>query len=431
MSGENTSMKWSYTGSSTGRLYLDRRDFYIEPYKSLELWSDVAPFYGTLTKMGFGQKDVNEVDWKMFEHERSIIDNFKFYVNGGNTPTLTAGSETTAITIDYVGAGTDNIVGLQAGYVVEVRSSADVYKCTALVSTYTSATSIKITPLWVDGTKAIADNDIMYIMTSAEEEGGNSVTAWADDLDIVWGSAQITKTSVEVSGTLLKLTKLRGASNELGRLRDEKRIEQYIKMNRGYLFGMRRDGLTTAPTNMLTGANSRGVRTTWGIVSVLRRHGTTDTNKFSRTYATYAWDDFVDDMEYVYKYKNLRGIKIGYCGAGVKGWLSTKDTGILGVTGISANVQFDQVSKEFGWNYDSIRHPFGRLVLVYDPTMRGQYNDTMVIVDPEYVGKKVFRKPIYQTSIQDNDSDSVKDQYMNDEGLGVSLIKAHSFFEFA
>jgi hypothetical protein len=426
--------KWSYTGSSTGILYTDRRDFYLHPQQTAEYWGSISPFWTFTSKIG--TEMTNDPDYKLFNHESQLVDSFKFYQDEASNGTLTAGTESADITIDD---GTTNATipygMVDIGTLVEVRSSADVYKCTAVVTEVTQSggyvTSMKYTPLWVNGTQSDADNDIIYIMGRAEEEGSTSPSAWADDLSVVWGSTQIQKTPLEITGTLLKMTQLRGYSNELARLRAEKYNEHNIGKNRSFLFGMRYPALTTAPTTLLTGANSRIIRTTWGIVSLLRRHGTAGTNTFARSYAAYDFDAFVDDMQEVYKYKNLQGTKYAFVGAGVLAYFSKINGGMMGNSSFTYQMNPEMVPTKFGFDVRTLRHPFGTLHLVYDPALRGQYNDTMVVIDPTDVKRIVFRTPMYQTSIQANDADLVKDQYFSDEGLGIAKIKTHSLFEFA
>jgi len=430
--------KWSYDGNSTGRLYTDRRDFYLHPQQTAEYWGSISPFWTFATKLG--TETTNDPDYKLFNHESRLVDDFKFYINAGTARTLTAGTETDAIVVAAAnGADTGIEYGIaELGTLVEIRSSADVYKATAVITQINTqasglVTSIDVTPLYVasDGVTATADEDILYVMGRAEEEGATSPTAWSDDLSVVWGATQIQKTPLEITGTLLKITQLRGYSNELARLRADKYNEHNIGKNRSFLFGMRYPSLTTAPTTLLTGANSRIIRTTWGIVSLLRRHGTSGENTFSRSYAAFDFDAFVDDMQHVYKYKNLQGIKYAFVGAGVLAFFSKTNSGMMGQSSFVYHMNPETIPSKLGFDIRTLKHPFGVLHLVYDPALRGQYNDTMVIVDPTDVKRIVFRTPMYQTSIQANDADLVKDQYFSDEGLGIAKIKTHSLFEFA
>lgn len=424
--------RWSYSGSSTGVLYTDRRDFYLSPHKVAELWGMLTPFWSWASKLS--TVETQDPDFKLFQHESKLVDDMIIYGTATNAgDTLTAGSAISSTWGVDDGSGSAPVVGHQVGTLVEIRDSNDNYKCTAIISTCATinAQSIKVTPIWVSGTQVTADNDKLYIIGFADEEGNTSPTAWADELEVVWGSAQINKTPVELTGTLLKMTKLRGYSSELARLRSDKYNEHNIGKNRSFLFGIRYPALTGAPTTTLTGSNSRNIRTTWGIVSAIRRHGTSNVNKFARAYGTYSWDDFVDDLKLSFKYKNLQGIKYAFCGAGVIGFFSKRESGIMGNSQFAFNIAADEVPTRFGFDVRTIKHPYGTLKLVYEPCLRGQYDNTMVIVDPENIQRVVFRQPMYQTAIQAPDADLHKDQYFSDEGLGITNIKSHSLYEFA
>ena len=59
------------TGGSTGILYLDRRDFYIDPQVVKELWTDVAPFTTVLSNRE--TRSLNDPIFKMFEHRNPWV----------------------------------------------------------------------------------------------------------------------------------------------------------------------------------------------------------------------------------------------------------------------------------------------------------------------------------------------------------------------
>jgi hypothetical protein len=54
----------------------------------------------------------------------------------------------------------------------------------------------------------------------------------------------------------------------------------------------------------------------------------------------------------------------------------------------------------------------------------------MLIIDDDNLFHAQYRSPMYQTNIKsDNGYDGIKDQYMSDEGVGISLIESHSLFK--
>ena len=53
----------------------------------------------------------------------------------------------------------------------------------------------------------------------------------------------------------------------------------------------------------------------------------------------------------------------------------------------------------------------------------------MLIVSDENLFHAQYRAPKFQANIlQDDAYDGVKDQYMSDEGIGVTLIESHKIF---
>ena len=83
-----------------------------------------------------------------------------------------------------------------------------------------------------------------------------------------------------------------------------------------------------------------------------------------------------------------------------------------------------------GFNYRMLETPHGMIKLVPTPALRGPYNKYMVVISDENLFHAQYRAPLYQTSVKtDNAYDGVKDQYMSDEGIGISLIESHKVFK--
>ena len=79
-----------------------------------------------------------------------------------------------------------------------------------------------------------------------------------------------------------------------------------------------------------------------------------------------------------------------------------------------------------GFNYRMLETPHGMLQLIPTPALRYNYSKHMLIVDEENLFHAQYRAPQFQASIQANDYDGVKDQYMSDEGIGISLLESHA-----
>lgn len=59
--------KTIFDGGVTSKLWLDRREFYPDPHKVAEMWTDMSPFKTVMMKLGV--KKVGDPVYKLFEHE--------------------------------------------------------------------------------------------------------------------------------------------------------------------------------------------------------------------------------------------------------------------------------------------------------------------------------------------------------------------------
>lgn len=428
-------------------MFDERRNFYLDPNLTHELWQDVTPFLTMLSSRP-RRTSHNDPDYKMFEHRSGwIAMSFKIADATPNAwPTTGAPGELVTNTIDTVTGLGDEAVGAHfIGLICEVYSDDNTtYKGVVRVHNFVSGSDLQFQALGnpesgTDVQGAVADNDNYYVIGHSSEEGDFAPEAYSDDLTIVYNSTQIFKTPVEVTGTLYA-TALRGYSNELARLRREKSMEHQIKVERSLLHGVRRGGTGMGDANDAfnahgTGVNGKTVRTTMGLHAALRRYGTTsgdNQNKFTVTAATYAYDNFVDDTEKVFRNIPSSGSKIGYCGGAMLSfWSKLGTNGFMGNTG--STVQLGPWHRgEHGYDVRSLFTPHGRIDLVNAPVLRGRYNSTMIVVDPDHVELVEFRPDEFQVNIKtDNAYDGYKDQYMSDLGLGITMIETHSMWTLA
>jgi len=416
--------KHTLSGGTSGELFTDRRNFYLDPTTTAELWASVNPFLVFSTKLGI--RDVPDSDFKLFEHRADWPDNMKYYVNAV-TPPAWSGTNAITVTIDN-GSGSAPDYPAVVGQELEIRDAATgAINAVAVVTAVNSSTSIDIKPLSSSPTN-LGDNDVLNIIGDAQEEGSGSPTAVHDELTHVWNSTGIFKTPVAVTGSLLKAS-LRGYSSELERLRLLKLQEHAVKKERALLFSVRSGGNST-PAHV-TGAGGMAIRTTHGLRALIDDYGDAN-NKFALSYSTFKYDNFVDNAEKIFKYVNAGRTKFAFAGAGVIGFFSKVSSGgFLGNTGVSINFNVDRVPTAFGFEVNELITPFGRLLIAWDPVLRGDYNDTMFVVDPENVFIAQYRPDEYQTAIQNPDADLVKDQYFSDMGLGLTLVETHSKWAFS
>ena len=427
--------------SGSGVLFTDRRDFYISPQVVKELWTDVTPF----TTIVANQEQRTPIDplFKMFEH-RNPWQNQEF-VSATDVASLAAGNtESGAMDID-------GIVGLAAsadssylGLECEVwDTTRTTLRGQALITTVVDANTVKYKNL---GSAAldVADNDVFRVVGNAHGEGTVAPEAWSDELKVVYNSTQIFKTPLQITGTL-EAAALRGESSELARLRLQKSQEHKIQKERAFLFGGStigtglkdsRDGTSdeTFAEHAITDANGNVVRSTMGLVTALGKYGATsgdDQNVFTISEATYNYSNFVDDMEKVFQYIPEQGMIMAFAGRGDMSYFSKID-GASGFAGNSAwNIDIGPSERSsMGFNYRQLETPHGVLMLIPTPVLRGPYSKYMCVVSEENLFHAVYRPPVYQTNIKTDDAfDGVKDQYMSDEGLGITLIESHKLFK--
>ena len=427
----------------SGVLYTDRRDFYVSPQVVKELWTDVAPFTTVISNKE--SRKVPDPIFKMFEHRNPWVK--QLFLCNSDTDNLDSDTTTnTTVTVD--GASNCSIDDSLIGMICEVWT--DGYgskKAIIRVDSVTSSTVVVMNTLWTSTGSDIAlvDNDIFLIIGNAQGEGTTSPEAWADELEVVWNSCQIFKTPLQITGTLLAAS-LRGESSELARLRAQKNQEHKMQKEKAFLFGKRvggtgldlQDGSTSdsfADGGVLD-SDGNLVRTTYGIISAIETYGSSSssvdyTNIFTVSEASYTYSSFVDDMEKVFQYVPEAGVKRAFVGAGALGYWSKMagTTGMAGNSGWTVNLS-DMRRDSLGFNYKILETPHGILQLIPTPALRGPYNKYMLVVSDENLFHAQYRSSMYQANIKsDNAFDGVKDQYMSDEGVGISLIESHHLFK--
>jgi hypothetical protein len=437
---------------ASGVLYTDRRNFYVDPQVTKELWTDVAPFTTMISNQE--QRQVPDPVFKMFEHRNPWVK--QEFQNAGETVTLAAnGTESAALNIDNIQGLASSVDSSYVGLVVEIWNEAkNSKKATALISSSVDADEIKVKIISTESGSdyTLVDNDYYLVIGNAHGEGSSAPDAWSDELDVVYNSCQIFKTPLQVTGTL-EAAVLRGESSELARLRRMKAQEHKMQKEKAFLFGQRVGGTGLGDASYDAGnlgsdpaegaladggrTDSDGnlIRTTYGIISALEKYGnstaTHDGQNVFTVDSSYSYGSFVDDMEKVFQYIPEAGVKRAFVGAGALGYWSKMagDSGLAGNSGWSVNLG-DMKRDALGFNYRVLETPHCMLQLIPTPALRGPYNKYMAVVSDENLFHAVYRPSMYQTNIkQDNAFDGVKDQYMSDEGVGIQLIESHHLFK--
>lgn len=446
--------------AASGVIYTDQRQFYLDKEVS-ELWKSVAPFLTFSSKMR--SKKSNDPDYKMFQH-KSGWTNMRFQ----NTSSTNSWSGTTAgipgETLQFTAV--DNIVGLPAVDSSWLGLAGELYRddgndnqtlgdfVTNAVVTAQDGTYVTITSLgnpthatYNALTSAGVANDIFVVTHSLSGEGTVAPAAASDNLEVVWNSASIIETSIEVTGTLYAAA-LRGYSSDLARLRNDRTMLQKMKLNNMYYFGMRPTAIggtaygTGSPGSTSDGtfishisdANSKVMRSGMGIIPALKRYGRSELshgeqNIFTLNQATYKYDHFVDDTAKIFQYVPTAGVLYGFCDMRFISFFSkVSQAGFLGNSGAKVEISDFKLDK-VGLNVRDMVTPAGIIRLVYDPALKNQPKGTMVVVDPAHIGQVIYRKTRIKFNVlTDDDFDGVKDNIRSDEGPWLDLIQKHSYW---
>lgn len=439
------------TLAASGVLYTDRRNFYIDPSYYAKLYPMVAPFATIMWAKGV--QTTPDADFKCFEHRASWRYQY-FLVNAGSPSAWSASGvpgATVAVAMDgAVGVSIDSSL-LQAE--VEIWDSTETtLKGYAFVSAVSGSTvtlkALGHPEVSNQAMTALADNDKIFVIGTAFGEGTEAPDATSDELEVVWNSTQEQKTSVEITKALQNAV-LRGRSDELSRLREDRGNEHKIKKARTYYWGMRTGGIGGTAHGAGGGADStfighttdaagNTVRTTMGIITALRRYGRrsgAQQNWFDRNFADYTYDKFVDDTEKLAQYLPMSGELTAFVGpTNMSFWSKIGAEGLLTAAGTRMNVKLtDEADSPLGLRFRRLVTPHVTIKLVTEQLFRGTpYSKDMLIVNEDNVGVVKYENDEYNTNIKtDNDPRSIKDEYFSNDGLKIDLMEGHSYFRFS
>ena len=441
---------------SSGILFTDRRDFYIQPAVVNELFQDITPF---TTLMGsLGSVSVEDPVFKQFEYRNAWLDQYVVTPSSGALDTSGAIDSTVSLVCAKATPGLGrNSAGVSEWNERELASPSFDSSAVGLLLQYSSGDNIL--NLKVTGVSSSASTTLLCVILakvgtvatipvnarvdvigSVFDEGGVAPDASSDDISVIWGRTQIMKTSIEVTGTLYHMA-LRGYSDELARLRSEKMKEHKIQKEKTFLLGI--DPKRSVYSEALVAASDAGTRYTAGVIPSILKFGTaynTSTsnsagrkaNVFSVTNATSpgandvkTFDQFIGMTENLFAtIPSSSESRVLFCGAGLISHFS--NPGLALYTDSSFQLT-EPVKGQYGFNVRKLVTPHGEINLVHAPVLRGNWRNYGVMVDTDYVKQYTFRPTTYQANIKtDNAYDGVKDQIMSDEGIGLSMLEKHA-----
>lgn len=245
-----------------------------------------------------------------------------------------------------------------------------------------------------------ADGDRILKMSNAFPNGGSSANARAIDLTEIYNFCQKFKHAFEVNEEVMQ-SELNG-EDELVRLQGREVIEFVKDIEYQFLFGDRDARLLS----------NEMIYTTAGIF----HHGITEDSIASADFTESAWRGYLKSVF-----------------TGVKGGAKEK-MGFYGGTIIEAIDKFaqgrlvinDKLSVVIGMEVLKYKTTFGTINIVFHPLLENDFAGWGVTCDMNYLKCKVFGPDmVLKTAIQDNDSDTRKDQYKAKFGLKLGMKEAH------
>jgi hypothetical protein len=440
----------------SGTLWTDRTDFYPQPQTYAALYPSVTPFLSAAQ----ARYNPNSVllpapDFKFFEHRAGWRYQY-FSYNDASPATWASNGEpgdtlSGAVTVDGVAGFTMD--SSMVGAVCEVWDSTETtYKGVVQISAVASTTSVTMKSMGKpdhasEYVSALADNDKFYVITTWHGEETEAPEAGNDELEVVWNSCALQRTSVEIGQTLQNAV-LKGESNELARLREFKANEHKIKMARGFYFGHRAGGIggvahgagggtDSTFVNHGTDANSKSVRATMGIFPAMRRYGRTSgdqQNVFEHQEATMSYNDFVEITEKMFQYSPSGGVKDLYCGPGFVTFLAKAGSeGLVGKLNNTRTVlkMGDPQETRIGLTFQYVDTPHGTLRVIKDPLLRGTpYANHALCVDPDNAELVRYEQDSYTTNIKtDNNPRVIKDEFQSFCGIKMTLMESHAWIK--
>jgi hypothetical protein len=439
---------------TTGILFTDQRQFYVNPFQYAELWQAATPFISAMIQKARVITNLPDPIFKMFQHEEPWAKQEAVIATIANSGVITNNDTGVAITLTSVtglpSITSDALVNMQ----FEIWNAAKTIKrgvvfITANSSGTYTAKTCKAADVGTTAVPVIA-TDIMVAIGTAYGEGSEAGEAWADDLKVVYGSTGIHRTPVEVTGTLYQAS-LRGANKDLSRLRMQKLYNHKILENKRLLRSVNLMGTNLTASDTWADATRAGaangtqttggrVRMPYGLIPMIEDYGySTESLDYQTIFdrsGGYEWNQFVDDSEKTHQYVNFDGTRDWFCGPKAFSFWSKLD-GTAGGSesklknGIKVSGMMNS-SGGVGYNFRWLEGPFGMDRLILDPSLRNEYSNYMISPSWNNIYYAVYRPFVWKTAIKDdkfNGFDGIKDEYFNDTGVGATLIKSHALIK--
>lgn len=431
---------------ASGVLFTDRREFNLNKDDSIALlYPNLNPFIAWLAELE--SMEVDDPTYKMFE-DKSSWRYESISVNDASPSAWSDGAVTVAVD-GAVGVTVDSsLIGLQVLIMNEAKTTV---KGNAVVTAVSGANvtlkSLGLATHASETMSALADNDVLQVVDSNFGERSTSPDSTEDELRVVFNSAAISRTPVEISKTLEKAF-LRGntrqrqaASSELSRLRDVALKRHKMRKERKMLLSWRAGGIggtaygagsgtDSFNDTHITDANGQKIRTTAGFIQIMLRYGRTSgdyQNVFTFAKASAKLADFEAATDKLGQYVAEPDASIPvFCGPTAFTYLTSSKLSKM------SGVDLEQMQvPEQGFRFRYLHTGNGTLKLIPLPSLRRSgFDNYALIPNRNNIERKFFRPDTYNTNIKtDNGYDGIKDEYFSDDGLCLTQVDGHGLFK--
>lgn len=435
--------KTLFDGGANAKLFLDQRQFYPDPNKVAQMFSNLTPFKTFLMKLN--TKPVDDVLYKMFENESTFVKR-EFKVTTALTIAAN-GDESAALTVSSIVGMPSEVNNSWEGCVFEVwDSTKTTKKGLVTISDAASSSTIKCKTL---KSSAVTTESGDYFIYQFRVRGEGSV-AWEGEnkqLNVVWNSTAFLSDSCEITKDLAK-AKLRGFSSDLAFQREEMFKRYSSSMEQCLLtsvstVGTNLDGNDTFSESSLRTINdpksvSGAIRTTYGYIPILEDYGKTyngsgtidpDTNIFKIAAANTSYSAFLAYDEIVFD-KRFYDSTMDFIGRGAMTKLAQKIVDPSAEFTWKGTVSLGATNDlKLGFKAVELNTVHGQHNLVQTRSLRNQYNDYWIVPDYENIGVAQYEADQYGNDVKkDDDYEGIKDTIKSKKGLWLQLLKKHHMY---
>lgn len=438
-----------YAGTSSSVLYTDRRNFYIKPNVVREQYPAVTPFltfvsnFNTMTGLA-------DPKFKMFQHRNPWVRQYIQMNDSGDVTSAADNAEDACTISPTTSLGLEStftaaIKGLKCNVFASTTPSAVGGKPTGeslgtvVITTFTNATTVSVKNL-TGASVTIPQYGFLEVIGSEFGESSESPAGSYDELQVVWNQCGIQRTSFQLSNVLMQAS-LRGESKEYDRMKLLKSQEHQVQKERNLMFSSNAIGTNLGQGDTFsdggrTDADGNVLRSTYGVFQAVLDYGSTDVtdddqNVFSIPTASYSYANFVDQTSKSFEYVDDL-VQPLFVGRGFNAYWSKMDgaTHLAGKSKWTVNIS-DAKKGRLGFHYKELETPNGVYQMILTPSLtKSPYNNYAIAPGKDDIFHAIYEKPQYFQNIKtDNNPLYQKNEYISQEGIGITNLPVHKMFK--